>query len=44
MAEAAGFHNNVTVLKQPQTKEMAMGDWLGEHLPGFVTRFLQSSN
>ncbi len=43
MAEAAGAHDDVAVLKQSQAEEMALGDWLGEHLPGFVTQFLQSS-
>lgn len=43
VAEAAGAHDDVVVLKQSQVEEMAMGDWLGEHLPGFVTHFLQSS-
>ena len=42
MAEAAGAHDDVTALKQSQTEEMAMGDWLGEHLPGIVTQFLHS--
>ncbi len=43
MAEAAGAQDDVAVLKQSQTEEMALGDWLGEHLPGFVTQFLHSS-
>ena len=43
MAEAAGAHDDVATLKQSQTEEMAMGDWLGEHLPGIVTQFLHSS-
>ena len=39
-AEMAGMAADVAVLKQSQTEEMEMGDWLGEHLPGFVQQYL----
>ena len=31
---------DVAVLKQSQSEEMEMGDWLGEHLPMFVQQYL----
>jgi len=39
-AEFAGMKDDVAVLKQSQTEEMEMGDWLGEHLPAFVQQYL----
>ena len=39
-AEFAGMSEDVAVLKQSQTEEMEMGDWLGEHLPAFVQQYL----
>ena len=41
-AEFAGMSEDVAVLKQSQTEEMEMGDWLGEHLPHFVQQYLGS--
>jgi ferritin-like metal-binding protein YciE len=39
-AEFAGMTGDAAVLKQSQTEEMEMGDWLGEHLPGFMQQYL----
>ena len=39
-AEFAGMADDAAVLKQSQTEEMEMGDWLGEHLPTFVQQYL----
>ena len=39
-AEFAGMTGDVAVLKQSQSEEMEMGDWLGEHLPAFVQQYL----
>jgi len=39
-AEFVGMTSDIAVLKQSQAEEMEMGDWLGEHLPGFVQQYL----
>lgn len=39
-AELAGFADDKTVLETSMKEEMAMGDWLGEHLPGLVGQYL----
>ncbi len=41
-AEFAGMADDAAVLKQSQTEEMEMGDWLGEHLPGVMQQYLGS--
>ena len=41
LAEAAGATEDRAVLEQSMTEEQEMGDWLGSHLPGFVTAFLK---
>ena len=40
LAEAAGAAEDVAVLEQSMKEEQATGDWLGEHLPGFVHAYL----
>ena len=40
LAEAAGATGDVAVLKQSMQEEQEMGDWLGSHLPSFVTTYL----
>ena len=39
-AEAAGAAADVSVLEQSMKEEQEMGDWLGEHIPGFVHAYL----
>lgn len=39
-AEIAGFTEDKAVLETSMKEEMAMGDWLGEHLPGIVGQYL----
>ena len=40
LAEAAGASADVAVLEQSMKEEQQTGDWLGEHLPGFVHAYL----
>ncbi len=40
LAEAAGAAADVSVLEQSMKEEQEMGDWLGEHIPGFVHAYL----
>ena len=40
LAEAAGASDDRSVLEQSMKEEQEMGDWLGTHLPGFVTAYL----
>ena len=41
LADAAGATADKAVLEQSMREEQEMGDWLGSHLPAFVTAFLQ---
>ena len=43
LAEAAGAAEDKAVLEQSMTEEQEMGDWLGNHLPGFVHAYLQQT-
>ena len=43
LAEAAGVAEDKAVLEQSMTEEQEMGDWLGNHLPGFVHAYLQQT-
>ena len=40
LAEAAGAADDAAVLQQSMDEEKAMGDWLGEHIPAFVKRYV----
>ena len=40
LAQAVGATEDVATLQQSMKEEMQMGDWLGEHLPSFVRRYL----
>ena len=40
LAEKAGASDDLGVLKQSMEEEQKMGDWLGEHLPSVVNRFI----
>ncbi len=40
LAQAVGAADDVPVLETSMKEEMAMGDWLGEHLPSFVHQYL----
>lgn len=39
-AELAGFADDKAMLETSMKEEMAMGGWLGEHLPGLVRQYL----
>lgn len=39
-AELAGFAGDKAILETSMKEEMAMGDWLGEQLPGLVGQYL----
>ncbi len=43
LAEAAGVAEDKAVLDQSMIEEQEMGDWLGNHLPGFVHAYLQQT-
>ncbi len=40
LAKAAGAADDASVLEQSMGEEQEMGDWLGGHLPDFVTAYL----
>ena len=40
LAEAANAADDIVVLQQSMKEEQEMGDWLGEHIPGFVHAYL----
>ncbi len=40
LAQAAGANDDVSVLEQSMKEEQEMGDWLGSHIPSFVTTYL----
>ncbi len=40
LADAAGATDDKPVLERSMKEEQEMGDWLGEHLPGFVHAYL----
>ena len=43
LAKAANASDDAAVLERSMKEEMEMGDWLGEHIPGFVTSFLKQA-
>ena len=42
-ADRAGASGDKAVLEQSMKEDMEMGDWLGEHLPGFVDQYLSKA-
>lgn len=40
LAEAAGASEDIAVLQQSMQEEEDMGNWLGSHIPAFVTAYL----
>ena len=40
LAEAAGASDDKSVLEGSMKEEQEVGDWLGEHIPSFVTAYL----
>ncbi len=40
LAQATGANDDVSVLEMSMKEEQEMGDWLGQHIPGFVQAYL----
>ena len=44
LAGAAGAPDDVSLLEQSMKEEQEMGDWLGSHIPSFVSAFLKQQS